>query len=277
VFRTLVARVRDATFYSTSSALALLFLTPMLWTLYTSVHGRGASPGGTGTWGVENYRRLLYYGSGLPLYMINTAVVAAITVTVTVVLTTLGGYAVARFSFPGKDLLFMVTLAILMVPHTTLLIPLYILLGWIGLQNSLLGLGLMLAMFQLPFGLFMMRNSFEALPVALEEAALVDGCGPARVLRHILLRGVAPGIVTVALFSFLASWNEFVAPLILITDDTKFTLPVALFNLQSGSLGSVDYGALLSGVVAAALPCVAVFLVLQRYYVRGFLRGALKG
>jgi multiple sugar transport system permease protein len=122
-----------------------------------------------------------------------------------------------------------------------------------------------------------MRNSFEALPVELEEAALVDGCGPTRVLRHILLRGVAPGIVTVALFSFLASWNEFVAPLILITDDEKFTLPVALFNLQSGSLGSVDYGALLSGVVAAALPCVAVFLVLQRYYVKGFLRGALKG
>jgi multiple sugar transport system permease protein len=209
--------------------------------------------------------------------MFNTAVVAAITVTVTVVLTTLGGYAIVRFSFPGKDLLFMVTLAILMVPHTTLLIPLYILLGWIGLQNSLLGLGLMLAMFQLPFGLFMMRNSFEALPVELEEAALVDGCGPSKVLRHILLRGVAPGIVTVALFSFLSSWNEFVAPLILITDDTKFTLPVALFNLQSGSLGAVDYGALLSGVVAAALPCVAVFLVLQRYYVRGFLRGALKG
>ena len=73
------------------------------------------------------------------------------------------------------------------------------------------------------------------------------------------------------------SFHEFVAPLILITDDEKFTLPVALFNLQSGSLGSVDYGALLSGVVAAALPCIAVFLILQRYYVRGFLRGALKG
>ena len=277
MYRSVVARLRAVRFYSTSTVLAVLFLTPMLWTLYTSVHGRAASPGGTGQWGVENYRRLLYYGSGLPLYMVNTAIVAAITVTVTVVLTTLGGYAIVRFSFPGKDLLFLVTLAILMVPHTTLLIPLYILLGWIGLQNSLLGLGLMLAMFQLPFGLFMMRNSFEALPVELEEAALVDGCGPTRVLRHILLRGVMPGIVTVALFSFLASWNEFVAPLILITDDAKFTLPVALFNLQSGSLGSVDYGALLSGVVAAALPCIAVFLFLQRYYVRGFLRGALKG
>jgi multiple sugar transport system permease protein len=277
VGRTFRARLRDTGFYSTSSALAVLFLTPMVWTIYASVHGPSAAATEGGEWGVENYRRLVYYGSGLEVYMLNTAIVAAITVVVTVVLTTLGGYAVVRFSFPFKNLLFMITLAILMVPHTTLLIPLYILLGWIGLQNSLIGLGLMLAMFQLPFGLFMMRNSFEALPVELEEAALVDGCGPTRVLRHILLRGVAPGIVTVALFSFLASWNEFVAPLILITDDAKFTLPVALFNLQSGSLGSVDYGALLSGVVAAALPCMAVFLLLQRYYVRGFLRGALKG
>jgi len=271
----LLARLRGVGLYSTSLGLTVLFLTPMLWTLYGSVHGPTAAK--DSGWGVENYRRLIWYGSGLGVYMLNTAIVAAITVTVTVVLTTLGGYAVVRFSFPGRDLLFLLTLGILMVPHTTLLIPLYILLGWIGLQNSLLGLGLMLAMFQLPFGLFMMRNSFEALPVELQEAALVDGCGPTRALWHVLLRGVRPGIVTVALFSFLASWNEFVAPLMLITDDEKFTLPVALFNLQSGSLGSVDYGALLSGVVAAAMPCVVVFLALQRYYVRGFIRGALKG
>jgi multiple sugar transport system permease protein len=274
--RSVVSRVRATGTYTTSLALAVLFLSPVLWTLYASVHG-GTATVGNGSWGLENYRRLFYYGSGLAVYTLNTAIVSVITVVVTVVLTTLGGYAIVRFSFPGRNVLFMVTLAILMVPHTTLLIPLYILLGWIGLQNSLLGLGLMLAMFQLPFGLFMMRNSFESLPVELEESALIDGCGPTSVLWHVLLRGVTPGMVTVALFSFLASWNEFVAPLILITDDEKFTLPVALFNLQSGSLGSVDYGALLSGVVAAALPCVLVFLVLQRYYVKGFIRGALKG
>jgi multiple sugar transport system permease protein len=266
-----------AGFYSTSTVLAVLFLFPMVWTLYSSVHGRQASTGGTSGWGVDNYRRLVDYGSGLPAYLLNTTVVAVVAVVVTVVTTTLGGYAVARFSFPGKNLLFLVTLAILMVPYTTILVPLYVLLGWIGLQNSLIGLGLVLAMFQLPFGLFMMRNSFEALPVELEEAALIDGCTPTGALRRVLLRGVAPGMVTVALFSFLAAWNEFVAPLIFLTDGSKFTLPVALFNLQSGNLGSVDFGALQSGVVAAAVPCVIVFLLLQRYYVRGFTSGALKG
>lgn len=269
--------VRAAGYYSTSAVLSVLFLFPLVWTLYSSVHGRQATSDGGGGWGTANYERLYDYGSGLPTYLVNTTVVALVAVTVTVVTTTLGGYAVARFSFPGKNLLFLVTLAILMVPYTTILIPLYVFLGWIHLQNSLIGLGLVLAMFQLPFGLFMMRNSFEALPVELEEAALIDGCTPTGALRRVLLRGVAPGMVTVALFSFLAAWNEFVAPLIFLTDGEKFTLPVALFNLQSGNLGSVDFGALQSGVVAAAVPCVVVFLLLQRYYVRGFTSGALKG
>jgi multiple sugar transport system permease protein len=267
---------RRAAYYATSGGLTVVFLFPMVWTLYSSVHGRQAAAG-AGGWGVDNYRRLVAYGDGLAAYLVNTTVVAVITVAVTVTATTLGGYAVARFTFPGRNLLFFVTLAILMVPYTTILIPLYIFLGWIGLQNSLLGLGLVLAMFQLPFGLFMMRNSFEALPVELEEAALIDGCSPTGALLRVLLRGVAPGMVTVALFSFLASWNEFVAPLIFLTDGSKFTLPVALFNMQSGNLGSVDYGALQSGVVAAAVPCLFVFLLLQRYYVRGFTSGALKG
>jgi multiple sugar transport system permease protein len=262
--------------YSTASILAVLFLVPTVWTMFSSVHGRQSTTG-SGNWGVANYQRLIHYGSGLPGYLLNTLVVALITVAVTVLATTLGGYAIARFAFPGKNLLFLVTLAILMVPYTTILIPLYILLGWIGLQDSLVGLGLVLAMFQLPFGLFMMRNSFEALPVELEEAALIDGCTTTGALRRVLLRGVLPGMVTVALFSFLASWNEFIAPLIFLTDGSKFTLPVALFNLQSGNLGSVDFGALQAGVVTAAVPCVVVFLLLQRYYVRGFSSGALKG
>ena len=255
----------------TGAALAILFLFPLAWSAFASVR----TPKG---FGLENYARLFTSDNGIRFeHVWNSLVVSGLTVGGTLFVATLGGYAFGRFQFPGKNALFLLTLAILMVPYATLLIPLYVLLNELGLQNSLIGLALVLAMFQLPFGLFMMRNSFEALPVELDEAALIDGCGPAAVLRHVLLRGVVPGIVTVALFSFLASWNEFVAPLIFITDDEKFTLPVALFNLQSGSLGSVDYGALLSGVVAAALPCVALFLVLQRYYVRGFLRGALKG
>ena len=182
-------RLRAAGLHVTTAALAVLFLLPLLWTLYSSVTGREAANGGFGT---DNYRRLADYGSGLGTYLVNTTVVALVAVAVTVVTTTLGGYAMARLAFPGRNVLFLVTLAILMVPYTTILVPLYILLGWLGLQNSLIGLGLVMAVLQLPFGLFMMRNSFEALPVELEEAALIDGCSIGGALRRVLLRGVAP-------------------------------------------------------------------------------------
>lgn len=270
------AALRATGFYSTSTALAVLFLFPLVWTAFSSVYGRQAATSGAG-FGAENYRRLVDYGEGVWVYLGNSIIVSAVTVLVTVMLTVLGGYAVARLDFPGRNVLFLAVLAILMVPYATILIPLYVLLGWIGLQDSLIGLGLVIAVFQLPFGLFMMRNSFEALPVELEEAALIDGCTPTTALLRVLLRGVAPGIVTVALFAFIASWSEFITPLILLTSGEKYTLPVALFNLQSGNLGSVDLGALQSGVVVSAIPCVVVFLLLQRHYVRGFTAGAVKG
>jgi multiple sugar transport system permease protein len=164
-----------------------------------------------------------------------------------------------------------------MVPYATLLIPLYVLLNRVGLQNSLIGLALVLTMFQLPFATFMMRISFEAIPKELRESALVDGCGSFRALLHILLPAVKPGLVTVGLFAFLAAWNDFITPLVLISDSDKFPLPVAVANMRQQVMGIVDYGATEAGVVALALPCIVLFLTLQRYYVRGFMSGALKG
>jgi multiple sugar transport system permease protein len=225
----------------------------------------------------ENYQRLATFGEGLLTYLGNTLIVVAITVVGTLLVSVLGGYAFARFQFIGKNLLFVGALAILMVPHATILIPLYVLLGKVGLTNSLLGLGLVLIMFQLPFSLFMMRNSFESVPRELDEAALVDGCSALSALTRILLPAVLPGIVTVALFAFLTGWNEFISALILINDGDKYTLPVALVSLQQGDWGAIDFGGLQAGVVVSALPCLVLFLVLQRAYMSGFTAGAIKG
>jgi multiple sugar transport system permease protein len=203
--------------------------------------------------------------------------VSLLTVLMTLVVSTLSGYAFARFTFPGKNILFMGTLAILMVPYATLLIPLYVLLNRIGLQNSLVGVALVLSMFQLPFSVFMMRISFESIPKELDEAALVDGAGSFGVLWRVLLPAVKPGLITVGLFAFLAAWNDFMAPLILINDSNKMTLPLAISNLRVQVQGVVDYGATEAGVVILALPCTILFLLLQRHYVRGFMSGALKG
>jgi multiple sugar transport system permease protein len=267
---------RSAGFNVTGAALAILFLFPLVWSGWSSVKGQPGSAQPSG-FGFGNYRYLASYGEGVATYLVNSAVVTAMTVAGTLLVSALGGYGFARFSFPGKNLLFLATLAILMVPYATILIPLYVLLDRLGLQNSLVGLSLVFIMFQLPFALFMMRNSFEAVPRELEEAALVDGCSTFTALRRVLLRAVRPGLVTVALFAFLASWNDFFAPLILISDASKFTMPVAVYSMQQRSFGAIDYGALEAGVVVMALPCLLAFLLLQRHYVRGFMTGALRG
>jgi multiple sugar transport system permease protein len=258
------------------AALVVIFLFPLVWAAVASVSPQAGSNQVHG-WGFGNYRTLAHYQDGIVTYLINSVIVSGLTVVFTLVISLTGGYAFARFRFPGKDLLFLTTLGILMVPYATLLIPLYVLLNDIGLQNSLVGLALVMTLFQLPFATFLMRISFEAVPTELDEAALVDGCGPFRALVYVLLPAVKPGLITVGLFAFLAAWNDFITPLILISDTTKSPLPLAVANMRQQVMGIVDYGATEAGVVVLALPCVFLFLILQRHYVRGFMSGAVKG
>lgn len=152
----------------------------------------------------------------------------------------------------------------------------FVVLNRIHLTDSLAGLILLYITFQLPFSVFIMRNSFAQVPEAIEEAAMIDGAGTIGVLLRMMCPLVLPGVVTVALFTFFFGWNEFLAALILLTTDQNFTLPIALNNLQVGLYGQVDYGILDAGAVVAMLPCLAVFLVLQRYYIRGLAAGAVK-
>lgn len=263
-------------FWVFTGALAVVFLFPLVWTGVSSVSPHPGTSQVHG-WGFGNYRSLQHYQAGIWRYIGNSVYMTGLTVILTLVVSTLGGYAFARFRFPGRNVLFLMTLGILMVPYATLLIPLYVLLNKIGLQNSLTGVALVLTVFQLPFSLFLMRISFEALPRELDEAAMVDGASTFLILRKVLLPGVKPALITVGMFSFLAAWNDFLAPLILINDTNSETLPVAISNLRGQVQGVVDYGATEAGVVVLALPCILLFLVLQRHYVRGFMSGALKG
>jgi len=259
-----------------TTALAIMFLYPLIWTAVSSVAPRAGTSQPEG-WGFGNYASLANYQAGIWVYLGNSAFVSLLTVLLTLVVSTLGGYAFARFSFPGKNLLFLTVLAILMVPYTTLLIPLYVILNAVGLSNSLVGVAIVLTMFQLPFSMFMMRISFESVPRELDEAAMVDGASTFGALRRVLLPAVKPGLITVGMFAFLAAWNDFMAPLILITDTNRMTLPLAVSNLRVQVQGVIDYGATEAGVVVLALPCIVLFLVLQRHYVRGFMSGAFKG
>ncbi|MDI6943178.1 carbohydrate ABC transporter permease [Microbacterium barkeri] len=259
-----------------SAALAAVFLYPLVWAVVSSFAPR-AGTSQTEGWGLGNYATLAEFQAGIWVYLGNSLVVSGLTVILTLVISFLGGYAFARFSFPGKTALFLTTLAILMVPYATLLIPLYVILNGLGLGNTTVGVALVLTMFQLPFSTFMMRISFESIPRELDEAALVDGCNSFSALWRVLLPATKPGLITVGLFAFLTAWNDFIAPLILISDTNRMTLPLAVANLRGQTMGVIDYGATLAGVAVLALPCVLLFLVLQRHYVQGFMSGAFKG
>ncbi len=263
-------------YYVLTGGLAVIFLFPLAWSLFASLSPMAGTAQKEG-FGFGNYTTMFSFGAGLPTIGFNSIVMTALTVLITLVISTLGGYAFARFKFWGRDVLFLLTLSILMVPFATLIIPLYVMLNAVGLTNSLLGVALIVSMFQLPFATYMMRISFEAVPRDLEESALIDGCGTFDVLWRIMIPSAVPGLVTVGLFAFLAAWNEFFAPLILLTDPNKQTLPVAIANLRQQTMGVINYGATESGVVVLAAPCVILFLLLQRYYVRGFMSGAVKG
>nr|WP_246400829.1 carbohydrate ABC transporter permease [Jiangella mangrovi] len=253
-----------------AALLALLFAFPLLRAAILSL-----TDGGSLT--TANYGKLADFGAGLLTYLWNSAVVTVITVAGSLALAIPAGYGFARYSFRGKNLIFVLILAILMIPHPTILIPLYVLLGDLGLQNTLIGVALVMIMFQLPFSVFMMRIAFSAVPEELEEAAMLDGCSETRAMLRVSLAAVVPSVVTVGLFAFFAAWNEFLTPLILLNDGSRFTLPIALVSLRSGDFGAVDLGALQAGVIVSALPCVVLFLLLQRHYVRGLLAGALRG
>ena len=267
-------------YYVLTGGLAIIFLAPLIWAAGASVSPSGGSNQLHG-YGLGNYETLYAFGAGLPTHFLNSFIVSSLTVIAVLTVSLLGGYAFAKFNFPFKNVMFLMTLAILMVPYATVLIPIYVVLnalhgvpviGW-----DLVGLALTLGMFQLPFATFMMRISFESVPRELEEAALVDGSGTFGVFRHILLPAVVPGIVTVGLFAFLAAWNDFLAPLILINPTSEQPLPLALVNMRQQTNGVVDFGSTQAGVVVMAIPCIFLFLLLQRYYVRGFMSGAIKG
>jgi multiple sugar transport system permease protein len=273
---------RTALFHSFASLLAFAFLFPLVWALLNSLKTTDEANQSPPTWlphslSLQNYQHLSSFDEGIGTYLLNTITLCLFTVVGSVIVCVLGGYGFARYRFFGKDALFASTLAILMVPYATILLPLYIVLGKIGLQSTLIGLALVLVMFQLPFGIFLMRNSFESIPRELEEAALVDGCSDFGAMWHVSARIVMPGVITVALFSFLTSWNEYLAPLIFLNDGSKYTLPVMLVNIRYASFNILDVGALQAGVVVAMLPCLVIYLALQRFYVSGLVTGALRG
>ncbi|NGO50765.1 carbohydrate ABC transporter permease [Allomesorhizobium camelthorni] len=226
---------------------------------------------------LDSYERLWNYQAGLPVYFSNSLGAAALTILFCLALTIPAGYGLAKFRIPAKEALFVVLLLGLIVPYQALLTPLFFLFVQLKLHNSLVGLAIVHTAIQLPFSIYVMRNAFEAVPRELEEAAIMDGCNSFQVLVHICLPAVVPAMITVSLFAFITSWNELLAALVIMNKDSSFTLPLILAAArQQTSIGGTDWGMLQAGITISIIPCMAFYLLLQKYYMAGFLSGAVK-
>jgi multiple sugar transport system permease protein len=263
-------------------AVSMIMLLPIVLSMLASVKTTAEAAAVPPTYipsvlSLDGYQRLWTYQAGLPTYLANSFGTAFLTIAFTLALTIPAGYALGRFRLPGKELLFVFLLLALIIPYQALLTPIFLMFVKLKLTNTLIGLAIVHTAIQLPFSLYVMRNSFEAVPRELEEAAVADGGNSWQILIWIFLPSVVPAIVTVALFAFVTSWNEFLGALVLMSKGSTFTLPLILASARSEtSLGGTDWGLLQAGVTISIIPCVAIYLLLQKYYVSGLLSGAVK-
>jgi multiple sugar transport system permease protein len=263
-------------------AIATVMLLPLAASVLASVKPTAEAAASPPTYlphglSLDSYQRLWTYQQGLPTYLANSLGTALLTIAFTLVLTVPAAYALARFPIPGKEVVFVFLLLALIVPYQALLTPMFLLFARVGLTNTLVGLAILHTAIQLPLSLYVLRNSFSAVPRELEEAAITDGASSWKVLLRICIPSATPAIVTVALFAFIMSWNEFLGALVLMSRGSSFTLPLILAAARTEtSLGGTDWGMLQAGVTISIIPCVLVYLLLQRYYVTGLMSGAVK-
>ncbi len=222
---------------------------------------------------MQHYDKLLG-SSDFPTYLLNSIIVAALTMTITVLLSTSASYGLYRVRFPGRDMLFKVILITYVFPGILVLVPLYDMLTKIGLVDSRWALVVINVTFAAPFAVWMLQAFFKSVPYELEEAAALDGAGRLRILLRIVLPLTVPGIASIAIYAFITSWTEYMFASILIISDANRTLPVGL----AGIIGQyqVDWGLLLAGATVTTLPVLLLFGLVGRSFVEGLTAGAVK-
>jgi multiple sugar transport system permease protein len=276
------ARPSTPVYLLAGTMIATIFVVPLLWEILRSFQAPGAiiSPPSLKSFsnlGVANYTKLLT-GDHILRNVVNSLIVAVVTAAITAFVATLAGYGFGKFKFRGSGIFFSLVLLGFMVPFQAVLVPLFLELHDFHLLNSLLGLALFYTAFNLPFGTYLMRNTFMQTPNELTDAAKVDGASVVTTLTRVLRPLIIPGIATTVLYAFLFSWTEFLGALTFTTNDSIYTLPVALVNVEAtDTYGQIDYGVLVAGAVIAMVPCIIVYVALQRFYVRGLVSGAVKG
>ncbi len=227
-----------------------------------------------GPWSLQSYETLLSL-TDYPGWFKNSMIVAFGTVAVTITLSTLIAYAVTRLHFPGKMFVVGTMLYAYMFPPLLLAIPLASLFVAVGIYDTLASLIISHTTISLPLGVWLLWGFFKQMPQDVEEAAMVDGCSRLGAFLRVVLPLTLPGIVTVAIFSFLLSWTDYIFGFVMISNDTNKTLPVGLETMVG--LYELRWGELMAGSTLIALPLFVMFSFLSRYFIRGLAAGAVKG
>lgn len=258
-------------------ALAALSLAPLLWMLSVSL----MQPGEAGHFPppllpsaptLHNYREL-FAKAGMGRYLLNSFIIAGCVTALSLLFNTMAGYAFAKLRFRGRERIFRGLLAALVIPAQVAMMPLFLLLKQMHLVNTYAGA--IIPGIAAIFGIFLVRQYARSIPDELLEAARIDGAGELRIFFQIVLPVLKPILVTLAIFSFMGAWNDFMWPLIVLSDQDLQTLPVALATLSREHVQ--DNEMMMAGSVVTIVPVLLLFLVLQRHYIQGLLLGSVKG
>lgn len=272
------SRVKTVLMYGVLSACALITLFPLLWLIGTAFKSQTenifqsppqllpAQPT------FDNFITV-WQTNPFGQYLFNSTIVALLTVGLNLIFCALAAYPLARLSFPGRDWIFTAIVTTIMIPFQIVMIPLYILTVQIGLRNTYLGM--IFPSLASAFGIFLLRQAFLGVPKELEEAARMDGCSELGLWWNIMLPAIRPALVTLAIFVFIGAWSDFLWPLIVIQDESLYTLPLGVAKL-AGTF-SLDWRLVAAGSVISIAPVMILFLFLQRYIVPTDAGSGVKG
>jgi ABC-type glycerol-3-phosphate transport system permease component len=208
-------------------------------------------------------------------YLRNSAIVSFSTVAMTIGAATPAAYSLTRLRFPGREQIAATVLFTYMFAPIMIIVPFYVMMRFLGLSNTHLGLVLAYTAFCLPFAMWMLRSFFQSIPLDIEHAAMVDGANRAQTVLYVVLPLALPGVVATSIFTFVLTWNDYIFARILISADELKTLPVGIADLYNASV--VDWGMIMAAGLLVLAPVLGVFFVIQKYMVAGLGAGALKG
>ncbi|MFM9110209.1 MAG: carbohydrate ABC transporter permease [Prochlorococcaceae cyanobacterium] len=257
---------------------ALLMLLPLLWLVSTSLKGPAENIFATPPALLPAQPSLEAYGrvfTTVPLgrYLLNSTLVSGVSVLANLLFCSLAAYPLARLRFAGRGLVLALVVATILIPFQVVMIPLYLLMVQLGLRNTLVAL--ILPQAATAFGIYLLRQSFQGIPVELEEAARCDGCTPLGEWWNVMIPSARADLITLAMFVFIGTWSDFLWPLVILDEPALYTLPLGLQQL-AGSF-SLDWRLVAAGAVISILPVLVLFLLLQRFILPSARGDAVKG